>query len=86
MGLKKNDLSGANTKVRAKMVFVGAGGGTLRILQKAGLPEVPLRGRGKQNRDCLGAFRLASANVSSTLHRESKSVVWAAALSLYCRR
>merc|ERR1719321_207937 len=26
--------------VRAKMVFAGAGGGTLRVLQKAGLPEV----------------------------------------------
>ena len=40
VAVKKNDLSRANSVVRAKYVFAGAGGGSLRILQKAGLPEV----------------------------------------------
>ena len=40
VGIQKNDLSRTATKVRAKLVFAGAGGGSLRVLQKAGLPEV----------------------------------------------
>lgn len=37
---KNHLLRKSTTQVQAKIVFAGAGGGTLRILQKAGLPEV----------------------------------------------
>ena len=40
VGIAKNDLSRTATKVRARLVFAGAGGGSLRVLQKAGLAEV----------------------------------------------
>jgi malate dehydrogenase (quinone) len=40
VGIQKNHLAQENSMVRSKIVFAGAGGGTLRILQKAALPEV----------------------------------------------
>jgi len=40
VGIKKNHLASKNSMVRTKIVFAGAGGGTLRVLQMAGLPEV----------------------------------------------
>jgi len=38
--VKKNDLGCGQTKVRAKFVFVGAGGWALPLLQKSGIPEI----------------------------------------------
>lgn len=35
----KDEKSGERRKVRAKFVFIGAGGGTLPLLQKSGIPE-----------------------------------------------
>ncbi|MFC0582633.1 malate:quinone oxidoreductase [Micrococcoides hystricis] len=34
-----NNISGEKTKVHAKFVFIGAGGGALHLLQKTGIPE-----------------------------------------------
>ena len=38
--IKKNDLGAKTQKVRAKFVFVGAGGWALLMLQKSGIPEI----------------------------------------------
>lgn len=38
--VKKNDLGAKVQKVRAKFVFVGAGGWALPLLQKSGIPEI----------------------------------------------
>lgn len=35
----KNLTSGAVERHRAKFVFIGAGGGSLHLLQKSGIPE-----------------------------------------------
>ena len=40
VAIKKDDLTGTNSVVRARYVFAGAGGGSLRILQRAGIPEI----------------------------------------------
>jgi len=40
VGIKKNHLTSQPSMVRAKIVFAGAGGGTLKVLQKANMPEV----------------------------------------------
>ena len=40
VAVQKNDLTQSNSVVRARFVFAGAGGGSLRILQKAGIPEI----------------------------------------------
>ena len=40
VAVQKNDLTQTNTVVRARYVFAGAGGGSLRILQKAKIPEI----------------------------------------------
>lgn len=40
MAVQKDDLTHENTVVRARYVFAGAGGGSLRLLQKAGIPEI----------------------------------------------
>ena len=40
VAVQKDDLTQTNTVVRARYVFAGAGGGSLRILQKAQLPEI----------------------------------------------
>lgn len=40
VAIQKNDLARSNSVVRARFVFAGAGGGSLRILQKAGIPEI----------------------------------------------
>ena len=36
VAVQKNDLSQSNSVVRARYVFAGAGGGSLRVLQKGG--------------------------------------------------
>lgn len=38
--VKKNDLGAKTSQVRAKFVFVGAGGWALLLLQKSGIPEI----------------------------------------------
>jgi malate dehydrogenase (quinone) len=40
VALQRSDLSSTNQTVRARFVFAGAGGGSLAVLQKAGIPEV----------------------------------------------
>jgi malate dehydrogenase (quinone) len=40
VAVKKNDLTASNQTVKAKFVFAASGGGSLRILQMAGIPEV----------------------------------------------
>lgn len=40
VAVQKNDLAQTNSVVRARFVFAGAGGGSLRILQKAKIPEI----------------------------------------------
>lgn len=40
VAVQKNDLTATNSVVRARFVFAGAGGGSLRILQKAGIAEI----------------------------------------------
>ena len=40
VAVQKNDLSQSNSVVRARYVFAGAGGGSLRVLQKAAIPEI----------------------------------------------
>lgn len=40
VAVQKNDLTHTNHTVRAKFVFAASGGGSLRILQMAGIPEV----------------------------------------------
>lgn len=40
VAVKKNDLTAANQTVKARFVFAASGGGSLRILQMAGIPEV----------------------------------------------
>lgn len=40
VAVQKNDLTPTNQTVRARFVFAGAGGGSLRILQMAGIPEI----------------------------------------------
>jgi len=40
VAVSKNDLTPTNQTVRARFVFAGAGGGSLRILQMAGIPEI----------------------------------------------
>jgi len=40
VAVHKDDLTRNNTVVRARYVFAGAGGGSLRLLQKAALPEI----------------------------------------------
>ena len=40
VAVQKNDLSQSNSVVRARVVFAGAGGGSLRVLQKAAIPEI----------------------------------------------
>jgi malate dehydrogenase (quinone) len=36
----KHDVGGSTQRIAAKFVFVGAGGGALRLLQKSGIPEI----------------------------------------------
>lgn len=38
--VQKNDLAPTTSLVRARYVFAGAGGGSLKVLQKAGIPEI----------------------------------------------
>ena len=40
VAVKKNDLAETNSVVRARYVFAGGGGGSLKLLQKAGIPEI----------------------------------------------
>jgi len=40
IAVKRDDLTDTNQTVRARFVFAGAGGGSLHILQKAGIPEI----------------------------------------------
>lgn len=40
VAVQKNDLSNTNHVVKARFVFAASGGGSLRILQMAGIPEV----------------------------------------------
>ena len=40
VAVQKNDLTQTNQTVKARFVFAGAGGGSLRILQMAGIPEI----------------------------------------------
>ena len=38
--VRKDDLAKTDSQISAKIVFAGAGGGTLSVLQKAGIPQV----------------------------------------------
>ena len=40
VAIQKDDLTQTNTVVRARFVFAGAGGGSLKVLQRAGIPEI----------------------------------------------
>ena len=40
VAVQKDDLTKSNSVVRARYVFAGCGGGSLRLLQKAGIPEI----------------------------------------------
>eukprot|EP01052_Picozoa_sp_SAG31_P000488 SAG31_NODE_14_length_37953_cov_109.719660_22_plen_130_part_00 len=40
VAVRKNDLAPTTSLVRARYIFAGAGAGSLKVLQQAGLPEV----------------------------------------------
>lgn len=62
-----NRRTGAKSKIKAKFVFVGAGGGALPLLQKAGIPEA----KGFGGFPVGGAF-LRTGNPELTVNHQAK--------------